>query len=102
MMFGKKQPKPEEMEPKDMKVEIPDELPVLVVSDKVPFPYTVMPHVVVDEAEKEGIRSVLGAHRLVLVVPIKEKKEDVPIPDTTPIGLYSSVIGSLILRSRLS
>ncbi len=93
MMFGKKQAKPEEMEPKDMKVEIPDELPVLVVSDKVPFPYTVMPHVVVDEAEKEGIRSVLGAHRLVLVVPIKEKKEDVPITELyNPIGVVSGIM----------
>ncbi|MBU4496017.1 MAG: endopeptidase La [Acidobacteriota bacterium] len=80
------------------KMNIPDELPVLMLRDIVVFPYMVVPLFVGREKSKNAIEHALSSHRMVLL--LTQKKAEVEEPkqeDAYTIGTVALVMRMLKL-----
>lgn len=82
------------LEETDQKLNIPNELPVLMLRDIVVFPYMVVPLFVGREKSKKSIDQALSSNRMILLVTQK----DVEIEDPKEEDIYSIGTVALIMR----
>ena len=66
------------IEEREHKLNIPEELPVLMLRDIVVFPYMVVPLFVGREKSKSAIDSSLSSHRMILLLTQKDMEVEEP------------------------
>ena len=79
---------------KDEKLNIPKELPVLMLRDIVVFPYMVVPLFVGREKSKLAVDKALSSHRMILLLTQK----DMEIEDPKREDVYSIGTVALVMR----
>ncbi|MGD9347974.1 MAG: LON peptidase substrate-binding domain-containing protein, partial [Candidatus Aminicenantes bacterium] len=80
------------------KLNIPKEMPVLMLRDIVVFPYMVVPLFVGREKSKEAIDQALSSHRMILLLTQKDMEiEDPKREDVFEIGTVALVMRMLKL-----
>ena len=92
--MGKKVDIAENLEGKDLEVEIPDELPVLPVRDIVVFPYMILPLFVGRDISVQAIEAALKSNRMILMLTQK----DMGVEDPGIDDLYRTGVVGLVMR----
>ncbi len=86
------------IEEREHKLNIPDELPVLMLRDIVVFPYMVVPLFVGREKSKNAIDVSLSSHRMILLLTQKDMEIEEPKPeDVHEVGTVALVMRMLKL-----
>jgi len=86
------------MDDSDPKLQVPDELPVLMLRDIVVFPYMVVPLFVGRDKSKNAIEESLSSHRMILLLTQKSAEiEDPKRKDVFEVGTVALIMRMLKL-----